>query len=245
MRIDKLLCELNIGSRSQVKQLLKKGMVFVNGVKITRPETKVEERDAQILCQGRQYVYQPFVYYMMNKPPGVITATADKKERTVTDVFLEAYQKKHQGESTGIPLKDIFPVGRLDKDTVGLLVFTNNGMLAHEVLSPGKHIPKKYYVKTDFPITEGQKACLEKGVLIGETEQTKPAVVELSEDKSCLITITEGKYHQVKRMFHAVGLQVLYLKRISMGGLQLDEALEEGNIRELTEEEVGKLCLKI
>lgn len=245
MRIDKLLCELNIGSRSRVKQLLKQGLVFVNGEKITKPETQVEEVSAKILCQGREFVYKPFVYYMMNKPPGVITATTDKKERTVIDVFLEAYRKQHRGESTGIPLKDIFPVGRLDKDTVGLLIFTNDGTLAHEVLSPRKHIPKKYVVKTDLPITKEQRSCLEKGVLIGDGEQTKPAMVELSEDKTCLITITEGKYHQVKRMFYAVGLRVIYLKRLSMGGLILDENLEEGSIRELTDNEVKKLCLKI
>ena len=238
MRIDRLLCELNIGTRSQVKDLLKKGLVTVNGIKITKPETKVDEKKDIVCYGGKAYRYRPFAYYMMNKPSGVISATVDDKEKTVLDLFTE--QMKDQME--GIPVKDIFPVGRLDKDTVGLLLLTNDGELAHRLLSPKKHVPKKYYVETDVSITKDQTIQLEVGVDIGEKELTKEAVIEVLEDKSCYITITEGKFHQVKRMFQAVGLKVLYLKRISMGALLLDEDLKEGEIRELNQEEVDGLC---
>lgn len=243
MRIDRLLCELNIGTRSQVKELLKKGVVLVNGEKLTRPDIQVEEEKAEIICQGKSYHYHPFVYYMMNKPAGVITATKDQSDTTVMDIFKEQYIKI-TGGTEGIPVRDIFPVGRLDKDTVGLLVLTNDGKMAHELLSPGKHVPKTYYVETDSTITKEQISCLEQGVVIGEGEITREAKVSYLEEKACTITITEGKYHQVKRMFQSVGLQVKYLKRISMGGLELDQQLKEGCIRELTEKEVAMLCLR-
>ena len=147
----------------------------------------------------------------------------------------------HRGELTGIPVQDIFPVGRLDKDTVGLLLLTNDGGLAHDLLSPKKHVEKRYYVRTDKVLSERMLEQLEKGVDIGEKELTLPSKVEKESQNTCFITITEGKYHQVKRMFAAVGLQVTYLKRISMGGLTLDDELKEGQIRELTEEEVNEL----
>lgn len=242
MRIDRLLCELNIGSRSQVKELLKKGLVSVNGVKVLKPETKVNESNDVIVCNGREYRYRPFVYFMMNKPAGVVSATTDNKDKTVLDVFTEQCKAIYGDNMTGIPVKDIFPVGRLDKDTVGLLLLTNDGELSHNLLSPKKHVPKKYYVETDFPFTKEQLEQLEKGVDIGEKEITKKAVMESLGEKCCYITITEGKYHQVKRMFQAVGLNVTYLKRISMGLLVLDEKLEEGCIRELTQKEVNDLC---
>ena len=242
MRIDKLLCELNIGSRSQVKALLKKGAVRVNGEAVTKPETKVEEKTAVILCQGKEYRYQPFVYFMLNKPAGVVTATEDAFQETVLDIFKREYASEHNGELQGIPLSAIFPVGRLDKDTVGLLLLTNNGELAHQLLSPKKHVPKKYYVETNGFLTEEKKRQLEEGVYIAENEKTAPAAVLIEEKNRCFITITEGKFHQVKRMFKAVGLTVTYLKRVSMGALILDGELKEGQIKKLSEEEVLKLC---
>ena len=234
MRIDRLLCELNIGSRSQVKDLLKKGLITVDGSKITKPDSKVDEKTAVITYAGKEYRYQPFAYYMMNKPAGVVSATTDERDRTVLDVFKSCMPE--------VSTKDLFPVGRLDKDTVGLLLLTNDGELAHRLLSPKKHVPKTYYVETDFEITKEMITQLEAGVDIGEKALTKEAVLELTGAKSCHLTITEGKFHQVKRMFQAVGLHVVYLKRLSMGGLRLDENLKEGEVRLLYEEEVKALC---
>lgn len=245
MRIDRLLCEMNIGSRSQVKELIKKGQVCVNSIIVKRPETQVDENDAVITCQGREYRYAPYVYYMMNKPAGVITATRDEKDQTVLDILRAELMKSNYGDLAGIPFKDISPVGRLDKDTVGLLILTNNGELAHSLLSPKNHVPKKYLVRTDVPISDEMAKCLEEGVMIGTEEITLPAVVDAQSGNQCCITITEGKYHQVKRMFHAVGANVIYLKRLSMGAVALDESLCEGQVRELTQEEVHALCLKI
>ncbi len=244
MRIDRLLCEMNIGSRSQVKELIKKGQVFVDGKVIKKPEIQVDEYSASVLCRGKEYRYSPYVYYMMNKPSGVITATFDKKEQTVLDVLRRELEKSKNGDLTGIPISDIVPVGRLDKDTAGLLLLTNNGQMAHDLLSPKKHVPKKYFVRTDGAISEEMIKCLENGVVIGPEEKTLPAVLEKHAGNQCCITITEGKYHQVKRMFHAVGVNVVYLKRLSMGPLILDENLCEGQIRKLTQKEVNALCLR-
>ncbi len=233
---------MNIGSRSRVKELLKKGQVTVNGTLIRKADTNVDEYSDVIICQGRRCFYQPFVYYMMNKPAGILSATSDSRQRTVLDLFQEELQKQNQGDLTGIPVKDIFPVGRLDKDTVGLLLLTNDGDLAHRLLSPKKHVAKKYYVKTNCPLKESAAELFAAGIDIGEEKLTKPAVLEQLGSCEFLLTITEGKYHQVKRMFQAVGASVIYLKRISMGNLKLDENLPEGHIRKLSEEEVLSLC---
>lgn len=242
MRIDKLLCEMNIGSRSRVKELIKKGMVCIDGVIVKTPDMQVNENNVKIVCQGKEYTYRPYVYYMMNKPSGVITATIDKTNKTVLDLMKEQMQLDGDNGLTGIPIHDIFPVGRLDKETVGLLLLTNDGELAHNLLSPKKHVSKKYFVKTDQPITEAMVRQLEEGVFIGPEEKTRPAFVSWQGGSECEITITEGKYHQIKRMFGAVGVAVIYLKRLSMGKLQLDETLKEGRIRELTQKEVMDLC---
>ena len=143
---------MNIGSRSQVKELIKKGLVLADGEPVKRPEIQVDERKVRITCKGQEYGYCPYVYYMMNKPPGVITATSDEKERTVLDLLREHLQKERE-ELTGIPINDIFPAGRLDKDTVGLLLLTNDGDLAHRLLSPKRHVPNKYFVRTLGPLT--------------------------------------------------------------------------------------------
>ncbi len=233
---------MNIGSRSEVKGLIKKGLITVNGEKVTNPDRKTDETTAVISFRGKEYRYQPFVYYMMNKPHGVVSATEDPFETTVLDILKECLKKQYGGDLSGIPLKDIFPVGRLDKDTVGLLLLTNNGELAHDLLSPKKHVEKSYYVQTDLPITEEAAERLIRGVDIGEKKPTKQAKLKLTGQKECIITVTEGKYHQIKRMFRAVALKVIYLKRLSMGSLVLDENLPEGSVRELTQEEVSQLC---
>ncbi len=234
---------MNIGARSKVKALIKSGQVQIDGKIIRKPETHVDEIRTKIICQGKEYQYRPYIYFMMNKPSGVVTATTDQKERTVLDVLKEQLIAQ-KGTLAGIPLKDIFPAGRLDKDTVGLLLLTNDGGLAHNLLSPAKHVPKTYQVKTESAITMQMADKLKEGVLIGEKEKTLPAAVTLCAENECTITITEGRYHQVKRMFQAVGTKVIYLKRLSMGSLWLDKELEEGQVRELTQKEVGELCLK-
>lgn len=242
MRLDRLLCELNLGSRKQVKELICGGQVLVDGRKETRSACQVDAQQAVISCKGREYQYQPYVYYMMNKPAGVITATRDGKQRTVLDVFAEQFAVAHNGELEGIPFREIAPVGRLDKDTVGLLLLTNDGALAHRLLSPGRHVPKQYLVDTDRELTESEAERIGEGVEIGAGERTRPARLEKTGEREYLLTITEGKFHQVKRMFGAVGIQVCHLKRLSMGSLVLDETLPEGGIRELTQEEVRNLC---
>lgn len=236
---------MNIGSRTEAKRLLKSGQILVNGVRITKPEDRVDENTAVILFKGKEYRYRRFVYFMMNKPAGFISATRDDSCKTVLDLFAQQYTLLYGNGLFGIPAGDIFPVGRLDKDSTGLLLLTNDGALAHALLSPAKHVPKTYYVETDRCLCEEKRLQLERGVDIGEERPTKKARVERITDQSCTITITEGKFHQVKRMFRAVDLTVTCLKRLSMGSLILDPHLAEGRIRELTKEEVSQLCQKL
>lgn len=225
IRLDKLLCECKIGTRSQVKELLKKGQVSVNGEVMRRPETKVEETTALLCVQGREYRYRKFVYYMLHKPAGVVSATTDRREKTVLDLMQE------------IPVRDLFPVGRLDKDTEGLLLITNDGRLAHNLLAPGKYVEKTYLVESTTPLSKNARKMLENGVDIGENILTRPAVLVQKGETTWLLTITEGRYHQVKRMFEAAGSKVVHLKRLRMGTLELDEKLRPGEYRELTETE--------
>lgn len=233
MRIDKLLCELNLGTRSQIKEQIRKGQVSVNGKIQKDPGTKVDEKNDVILLNGKRILYKPYVYYLLHKPKGCITATRDPKEQTVMDVFCNSIRSKQEGELSGIPIRDLFPVGRLDKDTTGLLLITNDGELAHKLLSPAHHVEKTYFVCVDKELTAEAVKKLTEGVDIGEKKRTRPARIEVQNGKNCLITITEGKYHQVKRMFQAVGYQVVSLHRLSMGGLSLPEDLREGQAREL------------
>ncbi len=226
LRLDKFLCDVKVGSRSQVKEYLKKGMVKVNGEVVKRPEFKVDEKKDGISFQGKEILYKRYVYYMLNKPKGVVSATRDAC-RTVTELLKD----------TGYD--DLFPVGRLDKDTEGLLLMTNDGNLAHNLLSPKKHVEKKYYVELERTLGEEDRKALETGVDIGEERLTFPAKVEQITETSIFLIITEGKYHQVKRMMQAVENEVVYLKRVAMGGIFLDENLPQGAYRELTEDEMG------
>ena len=216
MRLDKLIVELGIGTRTEAKALLKKGLIFVDGQKALKPEQKVDENSAVISYMGQEYTYKKFAYYIINKPAGVITATEDKHEETVMDVFYRQFPYAR---------RDLAPVGRLDKDTTGLLLITNDGQLAHEMLSPKKHVDKKYFVTMDGELTQEAIEALESGVHIGEGENTAPATVEYAGGNTCFITIHEGKFHQVKRMFYAVGRTVEALKRVEFGSLVLDEEL--------------------
>lgn len=231
MRLDKFLTEMNIDTRSKVKALISKGFVKVNGVVIKDAGYKINTETDIVTVRDSVIEYKAFEYYMLNKPAGVVSATEDNRDTTVMDLIKDKTRK------------DLFPVGRLDKDTEGLLLITNDGELSHRLLSPKKHVDKTYFVVTDNMLSVENAKKLENGVDIGEDKLTLPAQISILEDKEnqYLITIHEGKFHQVKRMFKAVGLNVIYLKRLSMGSLHLDESLREGEYRKLTEEEINSL----
>jgi len=232
-RLDKYLTECGLGSRSDVKGLIKKGKITVDGVKITDPGYKVSD-DNEILADGSKTTHEKYHYYMLNKPQGVVSATEDNLCKTVIDILKE---EKVPG---------LFPVGRLDKDTEGLLIITDDGELTHNLLSPKKHVDKTYFVTADKEISKEDISKFESGIDIGEDKLCKPSRLEfINIDESGFnyyLTITEGKFHQVKRMFQACGSRVIFLKRISMGRLKLDESLECGKYRKLREDELE--CLK-
>ncbi len=229
MRLDKFLSDCGFGTRSQIKKDIKAGLVTVNGDRARKPEQQVDETSDHICCRGHTCVYEKYVYYMLHKPAGVVSATKDASERTVLDLL--GAEKKEA----------LFPVGRLDKDTEGLLIITDDGALAHRLLSPSRHVDKEYECHLAYPMDEDQKKRLEQGVDIGDKALTKPAVVCILDEKKITLTITEGRFHQVKRMLHAVGNEVCYLKRLRMGALMLDRELPTGCFRRLTQEEVELL----
>jgi 16S rRNA pseudouridine516 synthase len=233
MRIDKMLANLGYGSRKEVKGLLKKGAVKINGEIVKDAKEHIDPNQDVVIINGQEVVYKEFIYLMMNKPGGVISATEDNRDKTVIDL-LEMNDQVYEP----------FPVGRLDKDTEGLLLITNDGQLSHRLLSPKKHVPKTYFAVIEGEVTEEDILAFRNGVTLDDGYETKPG--ELVILKSGLmsdieLTITEGKFHQVKRMFQAVGKRVVYLKRVSMGSLKLDETLELGEYRELTDEELEEL----
>ncbi|MFK8792836.1 pseudouridine synthase [Planococcus plakortidis] len=233
MRIDKLLSHTGFGSRKDVKILLKSKAVEVNGETVRDPKFHVDEKTDEVAVSGEPVVYREFIYLMMNKPQGVISATEDRFDQTVIDLLTEDEQRFEP-----------FPVGRLDKDTEGLLLITNDGKLAHELLSPKKHVDKTYYARIDSPVTEEDIQAFKQGVTLDDGYETKPAqlcILNSAEESEIELTITEGKFHQVKRMFESVNKRVVFLKRLSMGTLELDETLELGKYRELTEDELTKL----
>ena len=230
MRVDKLLSNVGVASRAELKKYCKQGLISVNGKVINNPGVQVDSESDDIRFNGEKIVYREFVYIMLNKPDGYISATFDKYDPIVLDLIDQSYL-----------VSEPFPVGRLDKDTEGLLVLTNDGQLAHRVLSPKKHVPKTYYAKIQGKVTEEDILAFEKGVILDDGYETMPSQLKIlkSDDMSEIeLTIHEGKFHQVKRMFESVGKKVVYLKRLSMGKLKLDESLGLGEYRELTEEEV-------
>ena len=233
LRLDRFLAEAGCGTRSEVKKMILKGQVTVNQAACRKPETKIDiDRDLVMLSGTAVQLRRGAVWYLMNKPAGFITATEDQRERTVMELVPDAG-------------KGLFPVGRLDKDTEGLLLVTNDGAAAHRLLSPAKHVPKTYYVEAEGRLGEEELTRLREGVDIGEEKPTRRAEAEPLPEKDgrsrLLLTISEGKFHQVKRMLHAVGCEVVYLKRVSMGGLSLPEDLKTGECRLLTEEELKRL----
>ena len=231
MRLDKYLAEMGLGTRQEVKKQIRQGKVSVNGMVAKAPDMKINENSDEVTVDGHNISYVSYEYYMLNKPAGVISATEDRKDTTVIDLIRD---KKR---------KDLFPVGRLDKDTEGLLLITNDGDLAHRLLAPKKHVDKVYYAKINGVVTEEDVKRFAEGIDIGtdEEEMTRPAKLEIiksGEESEICLTIHEGKFHQVKRMFLAVGKEVTYLKRERMGTLCLDENLKPGEYRLLTEEEI-------
>ncbi len=230
LRLDKYLADLSVDTRSKVKLLIRKGRVRVNEQIAKRPEMKIDIDTDTVTVDGIPLVYHSFEYYMLNKPAGVLSAARDKKQPTVLDL-IESDRK------------DLFPVGRLDKDTVGLLLICNDGQLSHNLLSPSHHVNKTYEVRLDAALSPEDIAALESGIDIGDQSITLPAVIDtIYEDTTHVnITIHEGRFHQVKRMFLARGKTVVFLKRLSMGSLVLDPTLSEGSYRSLTETEIQQL----
>lgn len=232
IRLDKFLASAGAGTRSEVKTMIRKGQVAVNGEICKKAETKVNAETDRVTVNGGLVQYLKYEYYLLHKPAGCVSATNDNVHQTVMDYIVSDRKK------------ELFPVGRLDLDTEGLLLITNDGDLAHRLLSPAKHVEKTYYAKIDGEVTETDVKQFLTGVDIGEEKLTRPAelrILSSGVQSEIELTICEGKFHQVKRMFHAVGKEVTYLKRISMGGLVLDASLEKGQFRLLTKEEIEGL----
>ena len=230
IRIDKYLCDMSIGSRSEIKEYIRKKLITVDGVVVTDPGMKISE-DSAVTFKGEPLQYKQFRYYMLNKPQGVVSATKDNIDTTVMDLLKD------------VNTRDMFPVGRLDKDTEGLLIITNDGELSHRLLSPRSHVDKCYLVQLMHSITADDIKSLSKGVDIGDDTLTLPAKVEAIDADRIYLTITEGRYHQVKRMLEAVGNKVVFLKRVSFGPLELDSDLAPGQYRELDDSEIIMLNL--
>lgn len=234
MRLDKVLAHMGWGSRSEIRKLVKSGAVRINQQQVKDSGLRIHPYDDEIVVNDEQVIYREFIYLMLNKPKGVISATEDAKDRTVIDLLTDKY--KHFRP---------FPVGRLDKDTEGLLLLTNDGQLAHNLLSPKKQVAKVYYAQVEGTLTEQHTAKFKQGITLDDGYTTLPAILEPIEvdsgKSSAYVTISEGKFHQVKRMFLAVECKVVYLQRIQMGSLKLDRNLPIGHYRELTTEEYNGL----
>lgn len=230
MRLDKFLSHYAEMTRKEAKEAIKKGRITVDGLRAGSPEQKVDEKQ-DICVDGMPLQAETHLYYMMNKRSGVLSATKDTKAGTVLDDVAKEDQRGHA----------LFPVGRLDKDTVGLLILTDDGELAHQLLSPRYHVEKTYYARYEGELDPEAAVRFREGIDIGEPQKTKPAVLEVLPNHQVSITISEGKYHQVKRMMARVGGHVTYLKRIKMAGIPLDKNLPEGSYRLLTENEIMML----
>lgn len=232
MRLDRFLAECGVGTRSEVKKLIRKGSVAINKNVVTKADLHIDCKNDTVTVNGVEAVYREFIYLMMNKPSGYISATWDKKLPTVLDLLPEKYLHFEP-----------FPVGRLDIDTEGLLVLTNDGALSHRLLSPKSHVPKTYIAQIDKLPNEEDVQAFQKGIKLEEDFTTLPATLKIIQNGNCNaeITIQEGKFHQIKRMFEAVNKKVLYLKRIKMNELELDETLSLGEVRELSESELNLL----
>ncbi|OUM94436.1 MAG: 16S rRNA pseudouridine(516) synthase [Thermobacillus sp. ZCTH02-B1] len=238
MRLDKLLAHAGCGTRSEIKRAVRLGRVEVNGLAVRDPGMAVDPEADRVFWDGEPVRYREYVYFMLNKPPGVISATEDPRERTVIDLLKPEDR-----------VRDPFPVGRLDKDTEGLLLITNDGRLAHELLSPRKHVDKVYEAVVAGAVDDADVRAFASGVTLDDGYRTMPADLVVRDVRDgedgplsdVTVTLREGKFHQVKRMFEAVGKRVVRLRRVAMGPLRLDPSLPPGDYRELTEEEMRAL----
>ena len=231
MRIDKLLSELGLCTRREAAKIAKSGGITVDGVVVKDSAAHVDPEKSVLTLQGREVVYQKYTYVMLNKPEGYVSATDDKSLPYVTELLPEELRRR-----------ELFPVGRLDKDTVGLMILTNNGVLAHSLLSPKHHVEKEYYFTAAEPLKAGAEEQFKNGVTLADGYECKSAGLVLSEDRrEGRITLTEGKYHQIKRMIAAQGNRVTSLERISFGNIVLDRSLARGEWRYLTEDEISIL----
>lgn len=236
MRLDQFLVKTDICSRSEAKKLIRSGRVCVGKMTVSDPAFHVDELKDEISFDGQMIAYEKYSYYMLNKPQGYLSATEDGTCSTVLDLL------------EGVNIKDMFPVGRLDKDTEGLLLITNDGKLAHELLSPKKHVDKRYYVEVDKRLKADELDIFAKGVDIGDEKPTLGAMIKESVETGKIayfVTIREGRYHQIKRMFNVFGANVVYLKRLSMGSLVLDKDLETGHFRKLIQGEIDDLLKSV
>ena len=229
-RLDKLLSELGIASRKDLKQIIRSGRVSVDGRAVTVPETKIDPDVSTVSLDGAVLRCQRFHYYMMDKPAGVLSVTEDRKQKTVLDLLPEEQQRM-----------GLFPVGRLDKDTSGLLILTNDGEFAHRVISPKSGIEKLYLAEVDGVPDAADAAAFADGLILGDGTRCLPAKLEPTGGGTCLVTVMEGKYHQVKRMLASRGKPVLQLRRLAVGGLRIGDELGPGGFRELTDEELKKV----
>ena len=233
MRLDKLLSECGVASRKEIRQLIRSGRVSVDGAAAASPEMKLDPYKALVCLDGNKIEYAKYHYYMMNKPAGVLSATDDGRQKTVLDLVTPEMRKI-----------GLFPVGRLDKDTTGLLLLTNDGEFAHRVISPRSGIVKVYHARTEAPVDEADITAFKEGLTLGDGTKCLPAGLKLLPDGSCLVEVMEGKYHQVKRMLSSRGKPVTELKRLSIGGLKLDKALLPGSFRALEENELCSVMKK-
>lgn len=228
-RLDKVLVSQNVGSRKEIGQLARKGQITVNGIPVKKADTKVDpQRDVLCVC-GREIVFQRFVYYMLHKPAGVLSASRDRHAETVLDLLPPQLQRRN-----------LFPAGRLDKDTEGLLILTDDGDFAHRMLSPKHHVEKEYYARLDAPLVPDADKRFAAGIVLQDftCQPAKLSILEDGETPLVSIVVQEGKFHQVKRMCLACGAAVTYLKRMRIGKLWLDESLPAGAVRPLTEAEI-------
>ena len=231
MRLDKYLADMGLGTRSEIKKAVRSGRVSVDSRTVTDPGAKVGPED-EVLFDGKAVTYEPYVYYMLHKPAGVISASEDRRERTCVDLIDETRRR------------DLFPVGRLDRDTEGLLLITNDGDLCHRLLTPSRHVDKVYFARVSGRVTGEDVRGFADGLQVDADFRAMPAQLRILRSDSVSeveVVIREGKFHQIKRMFRAVGKEVLYLKRLSMGSLTLDPALEAGAWRRLTADELAEL----
>ena len=228
-RIDKIISSQTNYSRKDVKKLILQKKISVNGKVAKKPEQKVNEQQDEIYIDGNKLEIKKYIYLILNKPKGYISATEDRTAKTVLDLVPEKYMRR-----------GLFPAGRLDKDTTGMMIITDDGEFAHNILAPKKHIEKTYRVQIDIDITDEMREKFKQGIVLKD-HVCCPATIVVEDKNTALITITEGKYHQIKRMFGCFGAKVVNLRRISMGGLQLPGDLKEGQCRELTATELLKL----